>query len=85
MGNTGLHNLMLRDDVVAAIREGKFHVYTIKTIDEGLEILTEHAAGERQPDGSYLERTVNFLVEERLQELNRSMRGYFEGLFAGAS
>jgi len=75
-------NLMLRDDVVAAIREGKFHVYTIKTIDEGLEILTDVTAGERQPDGRYVKGSVNYCVENRLLELNQSMRGYYEGLVA---
>ena len=77
-------NLMLRDDVVDAIREEKFHIYAIKTIDEGLEILTGRPAGERQSDGSYPVETVNCLVENRLSELDKSMRGYYQGLLATA-
>lgn len=77
-----LRNLMLRDDVVDAIRENKFHVYAIKTIDEGLEILTDYPAGERGVDGTFPEGTVNHLVEQRLQELDQSMRGYYQGLLA---
>ena len=79
-----VRNLMLRDDVVDAIREGKFHVYAIKTIDEGLEILTGHPAGERQADGGYPKGSVSHLVEERLQGLHQSMLGYYEGLLATA-
>ncbi len=79
-----LRNLMLREDVVAAIREGKFHLYAIKSIDEGLEILTDNPAGQRQPDGSYPKGTVNYLVENRLEELHKSMRGYYEELLATA-
>ena len=75
-------NLMLRDDVVEAIREEKFHVYAIKTIDEGIEILTNCSSGERQDDGSYPKGTVNQLVENRLLELDKSMRGYYQGLLA---
>jgi len=77
-----LRNLMLRSDVVQAIKEGRFHIYSVKTIDEGLEILTGCPAGERGPDGAFPEGTVNSLVEKRLGELNRSMRGYYEGLLA---
>ena len=80
-----VRNLMLREDVVDAIRQGKFHVYAIKTIDEGLEVLTDFPAGQRQPDGSYPESTVNYLMEKRLQELHESMRRYYEGLVATAS
>ena len=79
-----LGNLMLRDDVVEAIREEKFHVYAIKTIDEGIEILTDCSSGERQSDGSYPKGTVNQLVENRLSELDKSMRGYYQGLLATA-
>ena len=77
-----LRNLMLRSDVVQAIKEGRFHIYSVKTIDEGLEILTGCPAGERGPDGAFPEGTVNSLVEKRFGELNRSMRGYYEGLMA---
>ena len=77
-----LRNLMLRSDEVEAIKEGQFHIYSVKTIDEGLEILTGCPAGERGPDGAYPEGTVNGLVENRLRELNQSMRGYYEGLLA---
>ncbi|MAQ53283.1 MAG: hypothetical protein CL719_00300, partial [Chloroflexi bacterium] len=54
-------NLMLRDDVVEAIREGKFHVYAVKTIDEGLEILTGVTAGEADDTGAFPEGSVNHM------------------------
>jgi lon-related putative ATP-dependent protease len=65
-------NLMLRQDVVDAVRQGKFHIYAVSTIDEGIEILTGMAAGVKT-NGSYPENTVNHLVEERL-------KGFAEGL-----
>jgi predicted ATP-dependent protease len=77
-----LRNLMLREDVVEAIREDRFHLYAIKTIDEGLEILTGYPAGERGTNGSYPKSTVGYLVEKRLEELNQSMRGYYDELLA---
>ncbi|MCH7737322.1 MAG: AAA family ATPase [Chloroflexi bacterium] len=78
-------NLMLRDDVVEAIREGKFHVYAVKTIDDGLEILTGTTAGEADATGAFPEGTVNYLIAKRLGELNDSMRGYFQGLISNGS
>jgi predicted ATP-dependent protease len=69
-------NLMLREDVVSAVREGRFHIYAVKTIDEGIEVLTGVAAGTRGPDGSYPEGTVNSLVEARLREYAERMKGY---------
>ena len=80
-----LRNLMLREEVVEAIREGKFHIYAVKTISEGLEVLTGYPAGEPRVDGSYPEGTVNYLVAKRLLELNQSMRGYYAEVLAGAS
>ena len=78
-------NLMLRDDVVEAIREGKFHIYAVKTIDEGLEILTGVTAGEADASGAFPEGSVNHLIAKRLSELNDSMRGYFQGLVSNGS
>ena len=78
-------NLMLRDDVVEAIREGNFHVYAVKTIDEGLEILTGKTAGEADASGAFPEGSVNYLIAKRLGELNDSMRGYFQGMMANGS
>ena len=80
-----LRNLMLRADVVAAIKEGKFHIYSVRTIDEGLEILTGVTAGERGSHGEFPEGTVNGLVEKRLRELHQSMRGYYEGLLSSSN
>ena len=80
-----LRNLMLRADVVAAIKEGKFHIYSVRTIDEGLEILTGVTAGERGPHGEFPEGTVNGLVEKRLRELHQSMRGDYEGLLSSSN
>jgi predicted ATP-dependent protease len=58
-----LRNLMLRDEVVDAVRQGQFHIYSARTVDEGIEVLTGIPAGERQKDGTYPENTVNYLVD----------------------
>ena len=62
-------NLMLKDEVLDAANAGKFSIYPARTIDEGIEFLTGVPAGERQPDGSYPEGTVNYLVNKRLAEM----------------
>ncbi len=59
-------HLMLRQDVIDAAAAGKFHVYAIATIDEGIELLTGVPAGERDAAGKFPEGTVNQKVESCL-------------------
>lgn len=72
-----LRNLMLREEVVEAVHGGQFHVYSARTIDEGIEILTGVAAGERHEDGSYPENTINFLVNSKLKEMADKFKGFY--------
>ncbi len=74
-----IDDLMLRKEVVEAVKEGKFHIYPVKTIDEGIEILTGVEAGERLPDGGFKEGTVNDLVDKRLRELGKKIKEYEGG------
>jgi lon-related putative ATP-dependent protease len=71
-----VEDLMLRKDVVKAVEEKKFHIYPVRTIDQGIEILTGVQPGERKEDGTYDEGTVNFLVEKRLRDLAHRMREF---------
>ena len=73
-----IDDLMLRKDVVAAVKEGKFRIYPVKTIDQGIEILTSVEAGERLEDGRFKEGTVNDLVDKKLRELGTKIKE-FEG------
>jgi lon-related putative ATP-dependent protease len=73
---SNVKHLMLRDEVVESVKEGRFHIYPISTIDEGISLLTGVEAGERQPDGTYPEGTVNRAVEQRLRELAEKGRKY---------
>jgi ATP-dependent Lon protease len=72
-------NLMLRSDVVEAVAAGKFHIYPVKTIDEGVEILTGVAAGARKEDGSFEDGTVHALAEKELQRLAQSLKPFPAG------
>jgi predicted ATP-dependent protease len=72
-----LRNLMLREEVVDAVRQGQFHIYSARTIDEGIEILTGVPAGERQQDGTYPESTVNYFVDKRLKEMAERLKGFY--------
>ncbi|NIA71452.1 AAA family ATPase [Pelagibius litoralis] len=59
-------HLMLRQDVVDAVAEGRFAVYPVETIEQGIELLTGMDAGTRDADGTFPEGSVNRLVENRL-------------------
>lgn len=62
-----IEHLMLRRNVIDAVESGRFHVYPVSTIDQGIELLTGVPAGEReQATGVYPEGSINYLVEERL-------------------
>ena len=69
-----VHNLVLSDEVVDAVRDGKFHIYAVSTVDEGIEVLSGVPAGERQEEGAYPEGTVHALVEKRLEEMAQKAR-----------
>jgi predicted ATP-dependent protease len=62
-----LNELMLRKDVVEAVQAGRFHIYAINSIDEGIEVLTGVQAGRMVAEGEYEEGTVNFLVDRKLR------------------
>jgi lon-related putative ATP-dependent protease len=63
-----VRNLVLNDEVVHAVEEGKFHIYAIRDVDEGIEILTGVEAGKKREDGTYPEGTVNDLVYRKLKK-----------------
>ncbi|WP_420842824.1 Lon protease family protein [Desulfovibrio mangrovi] len=69
-------DLMLKDEVVDAVKNGTFHVWSVASINEGIEILTDHAAGERDPEGCYPEGSINALVNEKLRSLAEGLRDF---------
>jgi lon-related putative ATP-dependent protease len=74
---SNVQNLMLKDEIVEAAKNGNFTVYPVSTIDEGIEVLTGVKAGELHQDGTFEEGTVNYLVDKRLKEMAEVMREYY--------
>jgi len=66
---TNLGDLMLRRDVVEAVEKGRFHIYAVETIEQGIELLTGVPAGEPDKRGEYPKGTVYGRVQARLIEL----------------
>jgi predicted ATP-dependent protease len=71
-----VRNLMLRKDVVEAVTAGRFSIYAVSTIDEGIEILTGIPAGERDEQDAFKEGTVNHRVDQRLKEFAEGLRKF---------
>jgi lon-related putative ATP-dependent protease len=71
-----VRNLMLKQEVIESVREGRFHVWPISTIEEGVPILTGMEAGALQLDGSYLGETFFRKVDQRLVELGEIVRKF---------
>jgi lon-related putative ATP-dependent protease len=69
-------NLMLNEEVVDAVREGRFHIYAVSNIDDGIEVLTGVPAGQRQSGGAFEEGTVHARADQTLRELAETMRAF---------
>jgi lon-related putative ATP-dependent protease len=74
-----VRNLMLREDIVDAVRDGKFHIYPVSTINQGIEVITGMEAGELRKDGTYPKGTINYMVDKRLREMADKLRQYGSG------
>ena len=62
-------NLMLNEEVIEAVKSGKFHIYSVKTIDEGIEVLTDRKAGVQDKSGEYPKDSIHYLVNKKLEEI----------------
>ena len=69
---------MLSEEVVEAVKQGRFHIYPVRTIDDGIEILTGVRAGISKNDGSYETDTVHFRVNKRLAEMAEEIAKFGE-------
>ncbi|HIJ58514.1 MAG TPA: AAA family ATPase, partial [Deltaproteobacteria bacterium] len=74
--HSNVKDLMLRKDVVEAVKKGRFHVYPVKTIDEGIEILTGKKSGVKNAKGAYPKGSINYLVDQKLKELAEGLKSF---------
>jgi len=76
---SNLKHLMLKEEVLEAVKSGSFVIYAIENIDEGMEILTGKIAGKKDKDGKFPKESINCLVEEKLKLLaNKSKQKKIE-------
>ena len=71
---TNVKNLVLDDRVVNAVKQGKFFIYPVSTVEEGIEILTGVKAGKRGKSGAFPKGTVFRAVEDNLQKMAESLK-----------
>jgi len=74
-----VRNLMLKEEVVAAVEQGKFHIYPVSTVDEGIEVLTGLKAGKLRKDGTFEPDSINDRVQKRLTSLAERLRDFIKG------
>jgi lon-related putative ATP-dependent protease len=75
---SNVQDLMLKEEVVKAVKDGRFHIYAVSSIDEGIEVLTGVKAGERRKDSSFEPNTVNDKVDRRLRQMAETLTKFGE-------
>jgi lon-related putative ATP-dependent protease len=73
---SNVRNLMLKKEVIEAVKAGKFHIYPIKTIEEGIEILTGVPAGKQLQDGNFEADSVYDRVDRKLREMAETAKRF---------
>ncbi len=68
---SNVDNLMLKDEVIEAVKNNMFHIYSVKKIEEGIEILTGIPAGEHDKFGEYPEGSIFYMADRKLREFNK--------------
>ena len=71
-----VRHLMLKEEVVQAVRDGKFHIWPVVTVEEGIEILTDVPAGEKDASGLYPENSVHGRANAKLEEYARILKEF---------
>jgi lon-related putative ATP-dependent protease len=69
-----VNNLMLKKEVVDAVRDGKFSIYAISRVEEGLELFTGMPAGQLRDDGTWPEDSLSYLVMKRIEEIGQALK-----------
>jgi lon-related putative ATP-dependent protease len=69
-------NLMLKKEVVQAVKDKKFHIYPIESVDQAVELLTGKEAGSKGSTGKFRAGTVNYLVDKKLREFAEDYRKF---------
>lgn len=73
---SNVQHLMLNEEVIEACKAGKFSIYAISTIDEGMELLMGKEAGEVKPDGTYQKGTCNFEVQKQIIKFGKAAKAF---------
>jgi predicted ATP-dependent protease len=76
MPESNVEDLMLREDILEAVAAGKFHVWPVAQVEEGIEILTQTAAGSKNGDGKFEPGTVFALMDDRLRNMAKTMKEF---------
>ncbi len=67
-----VRNLHLSDDIIDSVKHGKFHIYAVKNIEEGIEILTGVPAGKKDRNGNFPNGSINYLALEKLKKFSKA-------------
>src|SRR5213595_1336749 len=76
MPDSNVEDLMLREDILEAVAAGKFHIWPVAKVEQGIEILTGMTAGQRNGDGKFDAGTVFALMDERLREMAKTLKEF---------
>ena len=76
---SNIKHLMLREDVRAAVEANRFAIYSVRTIDQMMELLTDEVAGVKDKDNHYPQATINYRVQKRIDQLNKLRRSFDDG------
>ena len=71
-----VRNLSLNDDIINSVEKGLFHIYAVKTINEGIEILTGVPAGSKDVNGEFQKGTINYLAYQKLKKFAEDSKGF---------
>ena len=73
---SNVQHLMLREDVVEAVRKAQFKVYSVSTIDDALELLTGVEAGKKDANGSYPAESINGRAQAQLTRFAKRLQSF---------
>jgi len=73
---SNVQNLMLKEEVVEAVKDGRFHIFPVETIDQGIEFLTGTKAGVKRSDGTFEEGTLNYKVSQKLRAMAEKLKEF---------